>query len=138
VGQDLTYKTCKYYRRPLRGIRNDISKYYYDFNHGTGGYLHIVTDDYNLEDYHIQLCLDDIRESYKREYDTYEDKGRGLARRIGEALLKCNMPERVLVTRSCYETGDRSQWNACWNEGNCDKCAVEHGNAYFESEAYDE
>lgn len=66
-------------------------------NHCTGGMLHIVLDDWNIEDHNIRWCLDEaITEAANGGYggDIHPDD-LALMRRCGEAMLALTEEERA-------------------------------------------
>lgn len=59
--------------------------------HGVGGYLHIVIDDWNLEDDHLEYCLQAIE---KNEWDNEENEALEIQRKCCDALMKLTELER--------------------------------------------
>lgn len=106
---------CKYFNPHLNTIRELISCLYELEDCGCGGLAHIVVDDENIEDHHIQWVLD---QCHKEENKDREEVG--LVKLICEELLKLSMQERVLLFTSYWEYG------FCM-EGNCENCPVHKG-----------
>ena len=57
----------------------------------SGGYAHIVTDDYNLEDTHIDFC---IAEAKKGNYEFIDEQGRKLCLKVLNQMKKLSKEER--------------------------------------------
>lgn len=57
-----------------------------------GGHLHIVLDDGNIGDQHIQSCLDDARKA-----------GDALAVKLAEMLLQLTKTQRRRIVNLAYE-----------------------------------
>lgn len=60
--------------------------------YSTGGYLHIVTDDGNLEDDHIKFCIDYGAQEVKEGRLSEEDYDEGLE--IANHLLSISLEKR--------------------------------------------
>lgn len=105
-------KTCKYYIKHLDTIKAYINCLYALDGCLTGGLLHIVTDDGNLEDSDIQWCLDNCTAHPERE-------DAGIGKLICEELLKLPMEQRRLVceTESVVEA-------FCKGSDRCDRCPI--------------
>lgn len=67
-----------------------IGKLYEHPDCGAGGYAHVVTDDWNLEDGSIDFC---IKEAEKGEYDI-DEEGRQLCLSILNQLKSLSKDER--------------------------------------------
>lgn len=107
-------KKCKYYNKRIDTIKAYISCLY-DLDDGnccTGGLLHIVTDDGNLEDHHITYCLNECINHPEREES-------GIGKLICEELLKLPMEQRKLVY-----TNDWTIDVFCRTDKCCDKCWI--------------
>ena len=106
-------KSCKYYTKHLDTIRAYISCLYGldDGNCCTGGLLHIVTDDGNLEDCHIKWCLEECEKHPEREESE-------IGKLICKELLNLPMEQRRLV----YEP-DTYIFAIC-DPNHCDKCPI--------------
>ena len=78
---------CKYFREQINDIANDIEELYSISS--VGGCLHIVVDDDNLEDYHIQWCIDNANPND----DDYE-----IGMKIAKNMLNLSMKERMLMS----------------------------------------
>ena len=107
-------KYCKYYIKRIDTIKAYISCLYdmHDGEFCTGGNLHIVTDDGNLEDHHIKWCLDRCENSPDREDSE-------IGKLICTELLKLSMEQRRLV----YEP----EWVVdafCKLGTSCDECPI--------------
>lgn len=105
-------KECKYYNKHLETIKAYISCLYKldDGNCCTGGLLHIVTDDGNLEDDHINWCLEECNKHPEREESE-------IGKLICRELLKLPMEQRRLVYME-----DWMVTATC--DKNCDSCPV--------------
>lgn len=108
-------KLCKYYTKHLDTIRAYISCLYSldDGNCCTGGLLHIVTDDGNLEDHHIQWCLEECDKHPEREESE-------LGKLICRELLKLPIEQRRLVYEHDVVTA------LMCNPEHCDRCGIEN------------
>ena len=106
-------KECKYYNKHLDTIREYVSCLYKLDGCCTGGLLHIVLDDGNLDDDDIKWCLD-------RCIENPEEEESGIGKLICEELLKLPMEQRRLV----YE----SDWvvDAHCFPKNCEDCPIEN------------
>lgn len=69
------------------------SEWYGMESNGTGGALHIVLDDMNVDDESIQWCIDNYEE-YGVNSMTYKT----IFHEITERLLAISIPERAVVT----------------------------------------
>lgn len=114
-------ENCKYYIKRIQTIKDLISCLYRldDGNCCTGGLLHIVTDDGNLEDSHIQWCLE------RCEVETEREEA-GLGKLICNELLKLTMEQRRLV----YEPDWRVE-DYCSGTDYCDECPIQNENKSF-------
>jgi hypothetical protein len=63
--------------------------------HAVGGYLHIVTDDKNVEDDNLIFCMGEIEENAERHSMTLLI----IQRVIVELLMKMSLAEREYVVR---------------------------------------
>ena len=105
---------CKYYKPHLETIRELISCLYQLEGCCCGGLAHIVTDDNNIEDHHIQSVLE-----YCDEEQNKDRTERGLVKLICEELLKLSIQERVLLFMSYYAYGICNQ--------DCKNCTIHKG-----------
>lgn len=114
-------KKCKYYNKHLDTIRAYISCLYGldDGNCCTGGLLHIVTDDGNLEDHHIKWCLDECNNHPESEESE-------IGKLICKELLKLPMEQRRLV----YEP-DWVVHVFCEGHDHCNECPIHNENESF-------
>lgn len=60
-------KSCRYYDKHIDTIRSYINCLYSLEGCGTGGLLHIVTDDGNVEDKDILWCFDECSKHREKE-----------------------------------------------------------------------
>ena len=110
---------CKYYTKRLDTIREYISCLYKLEDCCTGGLLHIVTDDGNLENNDIKWCLDECRNHPECEESE-------IGKLICNELLKLSMEQRRLV----YEP----EWVIdafCNGHDCCDTCPIHNENYTF-------
>lgn len=105
-------KTCKYYDKHLETIREYISCLYNLEDCCTGGLLHIVTDDGNLEDHYIKWSLEQCE-------DHPECEEAEIGKLICRELLKLPMAQRRLV----YEP-DWAIDAFCNGPDHCDHCPI--------------
>ena len=108
---------CKYYNPHLETIRELISCLYCLEGCCCGGLAHIITDDNNLEDHHIEWVL-----KYCDEDENKERTERGLVKLICEELLKISIQERVLLFKSF------DLFYYC--DDNCENCPIHKGEYY--------
>lgn len=108
-------KRCKYYIKRLDTVRAYIRCLYTMHNgeYCTGGLLHIVTDDGNIEDHHIKWCLDECSKHPEREDSE-------IGKLICKELLKLSMEQRRLIFESDYLI-DRTY---CKGWTHCDDCPI--------------
>lgn len=109
------FEQCKYYNKHLETIKAYISCLYEldDGNCCSGGLLHIVTDDGNLEDVHINWCLEECNKHPEREESE-------IGKLICKELLKLPMEQRRLVYMP-----DWLMFAVC--DKDCDNCPVHNG-----------
>lgn len=108
---------CKYYNPHLNTIRELISCLYSLEGCCCGGLAHIVTDDNNIEDRHIEWVI--------KYCDEEENKNRteaGLVKLICQELLKLSMQQRVLLFKAF------DAFVLC--DKNCEICSVHKGEYY--------
>lgn len=76
---------------------------------GVGGVLHIVLDDYNVDDRSLDFCMNDSRHW---SFDEGGDRATMLAARdkIVAGLRLLSEPERVMVVRSADPYGPVRPW----------------------------
>lgn len=104
---------CKYFSQRLEMIRTMILALYDIEGCICGGIAHVVVDDENFEDHHLQFVIDECNKE--------ENKDRlevPLAKVICEELLKLSMQERALLFSSYYSF-------AC--DKNCNECTIDKG-----------
>lgn len=112
-------KECKHYIKRVDTIRSYIGCLYIldDGNCCTGGLLHIVTDDGNLEDHHIKWCLEECNKHPECEEAE-------LGKLICNELLKLSMEQRRLV----YEVRGIMY---CRGHDRCDECPIHNEECSF-------
>lgn len=110
---------CKYYTPHLETIRELINCLYQLEGCCCGGLAHIVTDDENIEDHHIQFVLD---ECDKEENQDREEVG--LVKLICTELLKLSIQQRALLMSSYYAYG------FCIDS--CEKCPITKGRCSYD------
>lgn len=103
---------CKYYKKHLDTIRKMIDLLYSLENCQSGGCLHLLLDDYNVDDDDIKFCL-------KQCGDNPEKEEAELGKAICYEFLKLNRNERYLIFY-----GDNN-FNCC-NEQDCYCCGIEY------------
>ncbi len=84
-------------------VRELVSEYYCQPGNAVGGALHIVVDDGNIEDHHIQFCRNEALE-----------RGDPEGVRIADLLLQMSKTQRkeVAATHEGYQRQDqRGTWN---------------------------
>lgn len=105
---------CKYYNKHLETIKKYISCLYELDGCSSGGLLHILLDDDNLEDDDIAYCLRECLRNPERE----ESK---IGKLICEEFLRLPMEQRRLLCSTYI-----GHWS-CFNNGNCENCFVQTG-----------
>ena len=99
---------CKYFNKNVVCVRKLVDYLYNDLGERSGGLLHIVLDDGNLEDEHIKYCL-----NYIEEPENTDRKDKQICLEIAKTLLKMSMYERNLV-----------YYDEALCQGNCQKCVI--------------
>lgn len=109
-GDIIEIPICKYYKPEMDVLREYCNAFYKLPGCGCGGPLHILLDDDNYEDNHIQFCLD--------ECSKYPDAAvAALGVIICREYLKMSLPQRSVFSR--YLCG----WSVeCCST--CDKCEL--------------
>lgn len=88
---------CKYETEAVKYVSKLVNLLYNDLEECSGGLLHIVLDDGNLEDHHIQHCIDCCKkEENKDRNDRY------ICLEIATKMLKMSQHERNLVYYKDY------------------------------------
>lgn len=108
-------ENCRYHTKRIDTIRSYINCLYSldDGNCCTGGLLHIVVEDGNLEDHHIEWCLKECEEHPEREESE-------IGKLICKELLKLSMEQRRLVYNLNYiMVYWCEQYHNC-----CDRCPI--------------
>ena len=110
---------CKYYNQHLETIREYIKCLYsLEECRGSGGLLHILLDDDNIEDDHIAFCWKECIQNPERE----ESK---IGQLICEEYMKLSMPQRRLLT---MEYIGNWQCDHRWCE--CETCYIQNGDEF--------
>lgn len=103
---------CKYYDKHLDTIKLYITCLYDIDGCATGGLLHILLDDDNLEDNHIEWCLRQCEEHPECEESN-------IGKLICKEYLKLTMEQRRLLS---YQ---HLRFHIC--DKNCKSCYIEKG-----------
>lgn len=69
----------------IRFLKQEIYKF-----HGAGGGLHIVLDDGNMENDHINYCIE-----YVKECDSFTEEQKNMQIECAELLLKLGYSKRI-------------------------------------------
>lgn len=86
------YRLRARYKQALYDVIAEIYE-----QHPVGGALHIVLDDLNVKDQHIQMCIEDM------DYPIYTDEDRRLFKRCAELLLMLKSQRaRALIIEKAY------------------------------------
>ena len=107
---------CKYWNENIERVKLLVEVLYDDLEEYTGGLLHIVLDDGNLEDGDILWCMANC--------NSQENLGRHdrfLCERIANELLNLSMEERRLLYQQSWGMN-------C--DSNCDTCPIMTGNIW--------
>ena len=105
-------ENCKHYNRHLETIRAYIGCLYRIQGCCTGGLLHIMLDYDNLENCHIEWCLQQCEEHPECEESE-------IGKLICKEYLKLTMEQRRLL---CVDF-----INSLGCDGNCESCYIENG-----------
>ena len=105
---------CKYYTKHLETIREYIGCLYSIDDCSSGGICHVVVDDNNIDDRHIQWL---ISECNKPENNAREEIG--IAKLIADELNKITVQQRALLFSSFYT------YIPC--DRDCELCEIEKG-----------
>lgn len=110
IQDSITNNQCKYIYLYMLGLLADCKHLYEQDGWTTGGYLHILLDDGNLDDSSILFC--------KKECEEHpEDPYSSLGITICDRYLKMSMKERRIFDRLLWK------WDGtCETPGECDKC----------------
>lgn len=106
---------CKYYNKHLETVREYISCLYRLDGCCTGGLLHIVLDDGNLDADDIQWCLEQCVIHPEREESE-------IGKLICISLLGLPIEQRRLVYQHDWKTESE-----CWGPEHCSQCWIEKG-----------
>lgn len=109
---------CKYYSEHLETVREYIRCLYSLSGCGSGGLLHILLDDDNIDDDDILFCLKECIQHPDRE----ESK---IGQLICEEYLELSMEQRRLLTNTY-----RGHWG-CYALGGCGQCFITTGEEKF-------
>lgn len=105
---------CHYYKKHMETIRELIGCLYRLDGCACGGLAHVVTDDDNFQDNHIDAVLEQC------ELDEYADREEvGLVKLIMQELKKLSIQERALFFSSYYT------YAIC--DHDCNICPIEKG-----------
>lgn len=107
------WQRCKHYTPHLQTIKEYISCLYAIDGCCTGGMLHILLDDDNIDDDSILFCLRECIQHPEREDS-------GIGKLICEEYLKLTIPQRRLLMRP-YILDFQCQYVGC------KECYVENG-----------
>lgn len=110
---------CKYYNKHLDTIRAYITCLTDLDDCSTGGLLHIIVDDGNLEDHDIEWCLNEC--NMHPECEESE-----IGKLICNELLKLPMEQRRLI-----DEPDSVVDAFCKGPDNCDECPIQNENKSF-------
>ena len=95
----------------MKELLKKIENYYNQEGNCCGGSLHIVLDDFNIEDSHITYCVEHAKN--KKDQDAVE---------IGEELLKLSLQDRFKVVMNYLHLSDE-EFNKKWKEYHDEECA---------------
>ena len=113
IKENFKMENCKHYNKHLDTIKAYINCLYRLEGCCTGGLLHILLDDDNIEDHHIQWCLEECEKHPEEEESE-------IGKLICKEYLKLTIPERRLLFHNLYlYTG------GC--DRDCKNCFVETG-----------
>lgn len=110
---------CKYYIPHLETIRELIACLYALEGCCCGGLAHIVTDDNNIEDHHIQFVLNECNLDENKDREEV-----GLVKLICEELLKLSIQQRALLMTSYYAYG--------YCIDGCENCPITKGRCSYD------
>lgn len=101
---------CKYWSEEVSEICELVGHLYNDMREGSGGMLHIVLDDFNIDDDDLKWCIEYCNQSENR--DSHD---RDICIEIAQRMLKLSREARMLV---CY------RWDKKFCDGNCEDCVI--------------
>jgi hypothetical protein len=101
---------CKYWTTEAKRVCVLVKVLYEELGERAGGLLHIVLDDGNLEDEHIQWCIE-----YCNREENANRIDKDICFEIAQRMLRLNYIERVLVYY---------QWDTKFCGGDCTKCVI--------------
>lgn len=105
---------CKYYIERINTLRGLISCLYSLEGCCCGGLAHIITDDENFQDSHINWIRSICDEGQNKDREEA-----GLVKLICDEMIKLSIQQRALLFSSYYSY-------TCDN--NCENCCIEKGN----------
>lgn len=101
---------CMYWTKEVGEVCKLVKTLYEDMGEGAGGMLHIVLDDGNLEDDHIQWCIE-----YCNREENADKHDKEICLEIAHRMLGISMEQRKLVYY---------QWNDIFCSENCGCCVI--------------
>lgn len=101
---------CKYWSEEVAEVCKLVKHLYYDMHEGAGGMLHIVLDDFNIDDDDLEWCIE-----YCNQEENRDRHDRDICIEIAQRMLKLSREARLLV---CY------QWDTKFCDGNCEDCVI--------------
>ena len=101
---------CIYWTKEVKRVCILVKVLYEELGESTGGLLHIVLDDGNLEDKHIQWCIE-----YCNREENANRIDKDICLEIAHRMLGLNYIERILVYY---------QWDAMFCGDDCTKCVI--------------
>lgn len=110
---------CKYYNKHIDTIRAYISCLYELEDCCCGGLLHVMIDDGNIEDWHVNWTLEQCEAHPECEESE-------IGKLICKEFLKLSMEERRLVME---DAGNVVCYTLCCPD--CDKCPIHNPDADF-------
>lgn len=104
---------CKYYNPHMKTIKEYIHCLYALKGCESGGLLHILLDEDNIDDYNILYCLKECLTKPNREESR-------LGALICEEYLKLSMKERIVLCNMFYGYEEP----ICLEYSECNKCPI--------------
>ena len=99
---------CKYWTQEVGEIVSLIKELYK--KEPVGGMLHIVLDDFNIDDDDLEWCIE-----YCNQEENRDRHDRDICIEIAQKMLKLSREARTLI---CY------QWDKKFCNGNCEDCVI--------------
>lgn len=100
----------KYWSEEVAEVCKLIKHLYYDMHEGAGGMLHIVLDDFNIDDDDLEWCIE-----YCNQEENRDRHDRDICIEIAQKMLRLSREARMLI---CY------QWDKKFCNGNCEDCVI--------------